>query len=88
MEENGNYKCICLRQAALNAATKAMSVEFKRDNMFCVAVHPGWIKTDMGGPKAPLEVQPTLNELLATLQRLDASANGTFIDYTGKALPW
>lgn len=56
--------------------------------MLCVAVHPGWIKTDMGGPKAPLEVQPTLTTLLATLERLDASANGTFIDYTGKPMPW
>lgn len=44
-------------QAAINAATRSLSVDLKPDNILAVSLHPGWIKTDMGGKQAPLTLE-------------------------------
>lgn len=54
----------------------------------CVALHPGWVKTDMGGPGAELEVPDAVAGLRATLARLTRADNGAFLNYDGTPIPW
>lgn len=75
-------------QAALNAATKSMSIDLKGDNILCVALHPGWVKTSMGGPNAPLNVETSINDILNTLKSLNEKDNGSYLQHDGKKLPW
>lgn len=85
--DGGNY-AYRMSKAALNAATKTMSVEFAALGMISVALHPGWVRTDLGGPRAPLEVEPTMAELWTTLRAVGANHNGAFLDYRGERLEW
>lgn len=75
-------------KSGLNAATKSLSIDLKNDKIIAVNMHPGWVKTDLGGPKAPLEVEQSCDSMVETILKLDQSHNGGFIQYDGKALPW
>ena len=45
--------CICrvLRQSALNMVSRCMAVDLVEDGILCMMLHPGWVRTDMGGPE-------------------------------------
>lgn len=75
-------------QSALNAATKSMSIDFKDSKILCVSMHPGWVKTDMGGKQAPLDIDTSCKTMVNTVIGLNESNNGTFLQYDGKSLPW
>lgn len=46
------------------------------------------VKTYLGGPKAPLEISESCDQMINTISKLEPKANGTFIQYDGKKLPW
>lgn len=79
---------IFLSQAALNAATKSMSIDLKNDGIMATCIHPGWVKTDMGGANAQLDVDTCVTGILKTLRKLEAKDNGAFIRWDGEAMPW
>ncbi|CAG7831659.1 unnamed protein product [Allacma fusca] len=79
------YRC---SKAALNAASKSMSVELKRSGIIAVAVHPGWVKSSMGGPKAPLSVEEGVSGVVNVLKSLNETHSGKFLQYDGTTLPW
>jgi len=69
-------------------ATKSMSVDFKKAKILAIALHPGWVKTDMGGPKAPLTPDQSVDGITQLLLSLTDKHNGKFLQYDGKELPW
>ncbi|KXJ76421.1 hypothetical protein RP20_CCG009675 [Aedes albopictus] len=75
-------------KAALNAATKSMSLDLKPNQIMAVALHPGWVRTDMGGSKAPLSVDQSCDGMVQTVMQLSEKHNGGFLQYDGKELPW
>ena len=75
-------------KVALNMITKSLSIDLKSDGIMAVALHPGWVKTDMGGPDAPVLTNESVEGLLTVIGSLDESKNGGFFDFNGKALPW
>ncbi|CAG7831660.1 unnamed protein product [Allacma fusca] len=79
------YRC---SKAALNSATKGMSVDLKRSKILSIALHPGWVQTDMGGPRATLTVDQSVEGIMNVLEHLNESQNGKFIAWDGKELPW
>ncbi|KAF6206158.1 hypothetical protein GE061_017383, partial [Apolygus lucorum] len=85
--DGGHYSYRCSK-AALNAATVSMKVDLKDTGICAVALHPGWIKTQMGGPKAPLEVDKACSRIIKTVFGITDQHNGGFYDLDGKNLPW
>jgi NAD(P)-dependent dehydrogenase (short-subunit alcohol dehydrogenase family) len=75
-------------KAALNSVLKDASLAYGPDGVTCVAMHPGWVQTDMGGPGASLRVEESVASLRRTISGLDASANGAFLNHDGTPLPW
>lgn len=63
------------------------SVDLKGDKILCVAMHPGWVQTDMGGSNAPMDVEESCSQMVATIYGMDESHNGAFIQYDGEILP-
>lgn len=75
-------------KAALNMITKSLSVDLAGEGIMAVALHPGWVQTDMGGSNASLTIKESVDGLITVIGSLDESKNGGFLDYTGKTLPW
>jgi NAD(P)-dependent dehydrogenase (short-subunit alcohol dehydrogenase family) len=75
-------------KAALNSVLKDASITFGQQGATCVAFHPGWVQTDMGGAGADLTVAQSVSGLRATLAGLSPAANGTFLNYDGAPIPW
>ncbi|WP_397596685.1 SDR family oxidoreductase [Silanimonas sp.] len=75
-------------KAALNMAARLAAIPLAEQGIRSVALHPGWVKTDMGGPAAPLEAPESVSGMLRVIDTLPADARGDFIDYSGETLPW
>lgn len=76
------------KQAALNAATKSMSIDLETDGILVTCLHPGWVRTDLGGSNAPMDIDTSVNYILDTLDTLTEKHTGCFVQYDGKILPW
>lgn len=75
-------------KAALNMMTVGLARELKPEGFCCVTVHPGWVKTDMGGPNAPLEAPDAVASMLRVFEGLTVGSSGLFLNFDGKGLPW
>ena len=73
-------------KAGLNMFSKNLSLEFP--DMVTLNLHPGWVKTKMGGEKAPLAPEDSAEKLLKFILKSDLSQSGQFYDLNGKELPW
>ena len=74
-------------KAALNSVLKDMSLALA-GRATCVALHPGWVQTDMGGAGAAITVERSVADLRATVAGLTPADNGRFLNHDGSALPW
>ena len=74
-------------KAALNSVLKDASLAWA-GRAICVAVHPGWVRTDMGGAGADLEVAHSVATLRKTIAALTPADNGCFINHDGQPLAW
>ncbi|XP_067861900.1 C-signal-like [Heptranchias perlo] len=77
-----------ISKAALNMLTKCLANELKPQGILCASMHPGWVKTEMGGEKAPLIKEESINGILEVLSRLSDKDSGSFLDWRGQRLPW
>jgi NAD(P)-dependent dehydrogenase (short-subunit alcohol dehydrogenase family) len=73
---------------ALNKFAQCLAEELKPKGIAVVALHPGWVRTDMGGPNAPLSVKESVSGIVATLDALTMESSGAFIDHLGETLKW
>lgn len=75
-------------KAALNMFTKSLAAEFGPEGFICIVLHPGWVKTDLGGQQAPLEVEQSVRGMREVIGRLSQADNGTFWTYSGDKMAW
>ena len=75
-------------KAALNSALKDMSLAFGPQGVTCVTFHPGWVRTDMGGSGAAIDVTTSVAGMRSTLAGVTPVQNGSFLNYDAAALPW
>lgn len=90
IEDNssGGYYAYRAGKAALNMVTKSLAVDLKPRGITAVALSPGWVKTDMGGPSAPLEPPESVAGMRRVLDGLDIGRTGRFFHYDGCEVPW
>ncbi|XP_050834818.1 uncharacterized protein LOC103816685 isoform X4 [Serinus canaria] len=75
-------------KAAQNMVTRCLAVELQDKGILCMAIHPGWVKTDMGTQEAPLPVEHSVRGILTVLASLSQDTSGAFLDWEGNSLPW
>jgi NAD(P)-dependent dehydrogenase (short-subunit alcohol dehydrogenase family) len=76
-------------KAALNAALKAASLQSR--GATCVSLHPGWVRTDMGGSSAAIDPAHSVSGMRAVIAAAAADHtkfNGSFIQYDGTPIKW
>jgi len=90
IEDNSGGGMYCYRSSktALNMLTKCMSLELKEKGILTALMHPGWVKTDMGGNNAPLTTEASASGIVNVLETLGETDNGKFFQFDGKEIPW
>ena len=77
-----------ISKAALNMANRNLAIELQREKIPAVVLHPGWVRTDMGGRGAPLEVEEAVSAMIAAIDGVTPADTGGFLDRFGKPCPW
>lgn len=75
-------------KAALNAAAKSLSFSLKDEKTLIACFHPGWVRTDMGGPTADLSPEQSVSGMRHTIALLTREKSGRFFTYDGQEIPW
>ncbi len=75
-------------KTGLNQVVKSLSVDLKPQGITVVSLHPGWVKTDMGGPNAPVSIDESIEGMMQVIDATDIRDTGRFLNYDGKELPW
>ncbi|MGR8999782.1 MAG: SDR family oxidoreductase [Gammaproteobacteria bacterium] len=75
-------------KAALNAAMKSIAIDLEDQGIGVLVLHPGWVKTDMGGPNALIEAQESVAGMREVIERFTLAQSGSFLKYDGSTLPW
>ena len=68
--------------------TKSLSLELKPDKILSVCLHPGWVKTEMGGPDALISLEESVDGLINVVSGVTEENNGLFYRYDGGLIPW
>lgn len=75
-------------KAALNSMINSFVVELQRPDLCVLAMHPGWVKTDMGGENAEIDVHTSTQGMLKQIKANSGNGGLHFINYKGEALTW
>lgn len=75
-------------KAALNMAMKSLAADLASRRITVVLVHPGWVRTAMGGHQAALEVEESAAGIVDLLERIDLDDSGRFLDWQGNEIAW
>jgi len=75
-------------KAAVNMAVKCLSQALAGEGVIAVALHPGWVRTDMGGASATLAPEQSVAAMRKVIAGLGRDDNGRFINYDGGPIPW
>jgi len=75
-------------KAALNAAMKSLAIDLENQGIGVLVLHPGWVKTDMGGPNALIDAQESVVGMRQVFAQFTLAQSGSFLKYDGSTLPW
>lgn len=75
-------------KAAVNAVMKSLAGDLKSEGITVAVLHPGWVRTDMGGPDAAIEAPESVTGIRAVIAGLKESDSGRFLNYDGTEIPW
>ena len=85
---SGGYYAYRISKGALNMIAKGVSNDLRSRGVIAVALHPGWVKTRMGGASAPVSVAQCVAGQQSLFEKLTLADSGQFFNYDGKKLPW
>jgi NAD(P)-dependent dehydrogenase (short-subunit alcohol dehydrogenase family) len=75
-------------KAALNTFMRSYAARHDRDGRTLVLMAPGWVRTELGGPEARLEIDESIPNVVRTLDALRGTNGLHYVDYLGRTVPW
>lgn len=90
MDDNGSGGCYMYRssKAALNAILKSAAIDLRSRGVIVLTLHPGWVRTDMGGSGALISAQTSVTGLRKIIDNASLENSGKFYQYDGTEVPW
>lgn len=89
---SGGHYAYRTSKVAMNMLTKSLSVDLDPEGIKAVAIHPGWVMTDMGGAKAPLSPETSASNMINTILRVSRGEIGNdgkiFLNFDGNTIAW
>ena len=75
-------------KTALNQVVKSLSVDLAGDGFITAVLHPGWVRTDMGGPNGLIDAETSIGGMISVIDELQPQKSGGFYAYDGAEIPW
>ncbi len=84
----GGFYAYTTSKAALNMVTRRLAVDLQSRGITTITMHPGWVRTDMGGPSASLSPDESASGIIKVVSNLTPRQNGQFIQWNGEIHAW
>ena len=84
----GGYHPYRATKAGLNAVMKNLAIDLKDQGITVGMFHPGWVRTEMGGPDADISADESATALRTIFEKLSHEDTGKYYNYTGEELAW
>ena len=88
LNTGGNFYGYRESKAALNMFTKTLALELGPEGFICLTLHPGWVRTDMGGANATLSPEESVTGMREVIDNMTADDNGVYRGFHGDIVPW
>jgi NAD(P)-dependent dehydrogenase (short-subunit alcohol dehydrogenase family) len=75
-------------KAAMSKIGQILAIDWKDEPIISALMHPGWVKTDMGGPNADITAQESARGIRAVIESLKPEDSGKFYKWNGETHPW
>ncbi len=84
----GGHELYRASKAALNSLSRGLYAEMRGRSLTLLTLHPGWVRTDMGGSGAPVRVAESARGMVDVMLRASGGRRHAFLDYQGKEIAW
>lgn len=90
IDDNGGGGSYVYRSSktALNCVVKSLSIDLADEGFTAAVLHPGWVRTDMGGPNALIDTNTSVSGMMQVIESLGVEQSGSFFNYDGSIIPW
>ena len=85
---SGDMELYRASKAALNSLTRSLVATMNRPDLAVLSLHPGWVRTNMGGPNASLSVEESAAGMVRVVEQRLGTGKSGYLDYSGKAIAW
>ena len=75
-------------KVALNMVARSLAIDLAPQGISVALLHPGWVRTDMGGPNAWISAEQSVTGLRQLIEQLNLARSGQFFAYDGQHIPW
>lgn len=88
LNDEGGWETYRASKAALNTLARSFEIRHRDANVSVLLVHPGWVRTEMGGPDADIDVETSVTGMADVIEARLGRPGAAYLDYRGETLAW